>query len=86
MIYTLNKKTIFINMALQIKKIFFNIFINSTFFLVLIIGIQNSIKKQKVNFLINQTIELPVGFIVGVSFISGSLAGSLISINDSLKK
>ena len=71
---------------MTIKKIFFNFFINSLFFLVLIIGIQNSIKKQKVNFLINQTIELPVGFIVGVSFISGSLAGSLISIKYSLKK
>jgi len=71
---------------MTIKKIFFNFFINSLFFLVLIIGIQNSIKKQKVNFLINQTIELPVGFIVGVSFISGSLVGSLISINYSFKK
>ena len=73
-------------MNLQIKKIFFILLINSTFFLVLIIGIQNSLKKQKVNFLINQTIQLPVGFIVGVSFISGSLVGNLISINDSLKK
>ena len=71
---------------MTIKKIFFNLLLNSTFFLVLIIGIQNSIKKQKVNFLINQTIELPVGFIVGVSFISGLLAGSLTSINDSVKK
>ena len=73
-------------MTLQIKKILFNLLINSTFFLVLIIGIQNSIKKQKVNFLSNQTIELPIGFIVGVSFISGSLVGSLTSINDSFKK
>ena len=73
-------------MTLQIKKIFFILLINSTFFLVLIIGIQNSIKKQKVNLLINQTIELPVGFIVGVSFISGSLVGSLISINYPFKK
>ena len=73
-------------MNLQIKKIFSNLLINSTFFLVLIFGIQNSIKKQKVNFLINKTIELPVGFIVGVSFISGSLAGGLISINNSFKK
>ena len=71
---------------MTIKKIFFNFFINSLFFLVLIIGIQNSIKKQKVNFLINQTIELPVGFIVGVSFISGSLVGGLISINYPFKK
>ena len=73
-------------MTLQIKKFFFNLLINSTFFLVLIIGIQNSIKKQKVNFLSTQTIELPLGFIVGVSFISGSLVGSLTSINDSFKK
>ena len=73
-------------MTLQIKKFFFNLFINSKFFLVLIIGIQNSIKKQKVNFLSTQTIELPLGFIVGVSFISGSLVGSLTSINDSFKK
>ena len=73
-------------MTLKIKKIFFNLLINSTFFLVLIIGIQNGIKKQKVNFLGNQTIELPIGFIVGVSFISGSLVGSLTSINDSFKK
>ena len=73
-------------MTLQIKKILFNLLINSTFFLVLIIGVQNSIKKQKVNFLSNQTIELPIGFIVGVSFISGSLVGSLTSINDSFKK
>ena len=73
-------------MAFQIKKIFLNILINATFFFVLIIGIQNSIKKQKVNFLGNQTIELPIGFIVGVSFISGSLVGSLISINNSFKE
>ena len=73
-------------MTLKIKKILFNLLINSTFFLVLIIGVQNSIKKQKVNFLSNQTIELPIGFIVGVSFISGSLVGSLTSINDSFKK
>ena len=73
-------------MNLQIKKIFFILLINSTFFLVLIIGIQNSLKKQKVNFLINQTIGLPVGIIVGVRFISGSLVGSLILINDSSKE
>ena len=73
-------------MTLQIKKIFFNLLINSTFFLVLIIGIQNGIKKQKVNFLGNQTIELPIGFIVGVSFISGSLVGSLTTTNNSFKK
>ena len=73
-------------MELHIKKILFNILLNSTFFVVLVIGIQNSVKKQKVNFLINQTVQLPVAFIVGVSFISGSVVGNLISITDSFKK
>ena len=34
----------------------------------------------------DKSVELPIGFIVGVSFISGSLVGSLTSINDSFKK
>ena len=46
----------------------------------LIIGIQNSTNKSKVNFLINETINLPISFIVGTSFISGTLAGTLISL------
>ena len=45
----------------------------------LIIGIQNSPKKARVNLLINETIQLPIGFIVGVSFITGSFLGNLIS-------
>ena len=63
------------------KKIFFNIFLNCSLFLILIIGIQNSSKKTKVDFLINETIELPIGFIVGCSFISGSIIGSIFNIN-----
>ncbi len=46
----------------------------------LIIGIQNSSDKSKVNFLINETINLPISFIVGTSFISGTLIGTLISL------
>ena len=45
----------------------------------LIIGIQNSTKKSTVNLLINETIQLPISFIVGVSFITGSLLGNLVS-------
>ena len=64
-----------------IKKIFFPITFNTTLFLFLIIGIQNSSNKSKVNFLINETVNLPVSFIVGVSFISGSILGNALSIN-----
>ena len=63
-----------------LKKIIFFIFFNSCLFLLLVVGIQNSSKKSKINFLVNQTVKLPIGFIFGASFISGSLTGGLISL------
>ena len=54
-------------------------------FSLLIIGIQNSLNKSKVNLLIEETVFLPVGFILGSSFITGSIFGSLITINFSKK-
>ncbi len=45
------------------------------------IGIQNSSNKSKVNFLINETVKLPISFIVGSSFICGSIIGSFFTIN-----
>ena len=67
-------------MSFNFKKIFFSILFNSTLFLMLLIGIQNSSSKYKVNFIINKTVDLPLSFIIGVSFISGSITGSLVSI------
>tara|TARA_A100001234_G_scaffold193063_1_gene180600 strand:- start:119 stop:286 length:168 start_codon:yes stop_codon:yes gene_type:complete len=49
--------------------------------MVLFIGIQNSSNKSKVDFLINETIELPIGFLVGSSFILGSILGSFVDFN-----
>ena len=71
-------------MSVILKKIIFATAFNSCLFLFLIIGIQNSSIKSKVNFLINETVELPISFIIGASFISGSLIGSFLNIN--LKK
>ena len=62
-----------------LKKIAFLILFNSSLFTVLMIGLQNNSKQSKVDFIINETVNLPIGFIVGVSFISGSLTGSLVS-------
>ena len=45
------------------------------------VGIQNSSQKRSVNLLITKTINLPVIFIVGVSFISGSITAGLLNIN-----
>ena len=67
-------------MQFLLKKIILSFVFNSSLFLILIIGIQNSSNKGKVNFLINETITLPMSFIVGTSFISGSVAGTLLSI------
>ena len=61
-----------------IKKITFSLIFNSSLLLMLIIGIQNSSNKNKVNFLVNESVELPVSFIIGLSFISGSIFGNCI--------
>ena len=68
-------------MFFKLKKILFNSAINFTFFLLLLIGIQNSSNKSKVNLLIDETIALPVSFIMGTSFITGSLLGGFITLN-----
>ena len=68
-------------MSTLLKKIIFGFTFNSCLFLLLMAGIQNSYNKSRVNFLINETVELPVGFIVGSSFIGGSVIGGLLTAN-----
>ena len=68
-----------------IKKIFFTLIFNTSLLTMLFLGIQNSSNKKKVDFLFDKTILLPVSFIVGVSFISGSIVGSFLNITDVLK-
>ena len=70
-----------INMTLFIKKLLYSAIFNSSLFAVLFIGIQNSSNKSKVDFLINETIELPISFIAGSSFILGSILGSFVNFN-----
>ena len=72
-------------MIFKFKNFLFLTTFNICLFLILLIGIQNSSNKSKVNFLINETIELPVSFIIGTSFISGSILGGLTLLN-SFKK
>ena len=67
-------------MVILFKKLFFSFTLNSVLFLMLIIGIQNSENKNKIDLIIGKTITLPISFIVGVSFISGSIMGSLLPI------
>ena len=73
-------------MPCLIKKILFTLIFNTSLLTMLILGIQNSSNKNKVNFFFDRTILLPVSFIVGVSFISGSLIGNYLTITDIFRK
>ena len=68
-------------MKFLIKKLFFTALFNSCLFLMLFIGIQNSSKKSKVDILIEETVELPISFIMGSSFILGSVLGNFFVLN-----
>ncbi len=63
------------------KKFFFILTFNLSLFLILIVGIQNSSNSKKVNLIFEETVSLPVSFIVGISFISGSIIASCINFN-----
>ncbi len=67
-------------MQFKIRKLFFIITFNFSLLLLLMIGIQNSSIKKKVNLIFNETVNLPVSFIIGISFISGSVTGSIFQI------
>ena len=73
-------------MLLTFKKLLLTFSLNTCFFLILMIGLQNSSNESKVNLIIYETVKLPLGFVVGTGFISGSLLGSLITINFENKK
>ena len=68
-------------MLFPVKKLFFTITFNFSLFLLLMVGIQNSSNKTKINLIIDETINLPISFIIGMSFISGSLTGGILYSN-----
>ena len=73
-------------MQTQIKKLFFITTFNSCLFTLLVIGLQNNSNKSKVNLPIGETVKLPIGFIVGTSFIAGSIIGNFFNLSLPNKK
>ena len=73
-------------MFFSFKKLFSTITFNLSLFFLLMIGIQNSSNKTKINLIINESVNLPISFIVGISFITGSLTGGILSSNFHNKK
>mgnify|MGYP003347755046 CR=1 FL=1 len=69
-------------MSLFVKRLLHSVIFNSCLFALLFIGIQNSSNKSKVELLISESIELPISFIVGSSFILGSIFGSFFVFNN----
>ena len=62
----------------SINNYIFIVLFNFILFIFLFLGIQNSQKKERVNFFFVETIKLPITFILGNSFIIGSLTGGLL--------
>jgi len=46
----------------------------------LCLGSQNLNKRYSIDFLINKTVTLPIGFLVGTSFTLGLISGGLTSV------
>ena len=57
----------------------FNLFLNLILFIFMILCIQNTSKNKNIDFIFFKTIPLPVSFIIGSSFIFGSINGGLIA-------
>ena len=62
-------KLLSLNIATAVLLIFF-----------ICLGSQNLSKRHSLNLLINKTVSLPIGFLVGTSFTLGILSGGLTSI------
>ena len=51
---------------MHLKKTLFSLLFNSSLLLMLVIGIQNSNKQTRVNLLINESVKLPISFVIGI--------------------
>ena len=67
------------------KLLIISFFINFLILSLIYLGIQNSNNKRPIHFLSFKSVELPVGFLLGLSFIIGSTTGStLLIVNKNL--
>tara|TARA_B100000579_G_C22012683_1_gene480228 strand:+ start:20 stop:256 length:237 start_codon:yes stop_codon:yes gene_type:complete len=67
-------------MLLKLKLFTFNITTTILLILFLCLGSQNLDKRYSLNILMTETVELPNGFIMGMTFILGFISGGLTSI------
>ena len=67
-------------MLLKLKLLTLNITSAILLLFFLCLGSQNLSKKHNLNFLINKTVPLPIGFLVGTSFTLGLISGGVTSV------
>ena len=67
-------------MFLKLKLLTLNIGTAILLMFFLCLGSQNLNKKYKLDFLINKTVALPVGFLIGTSFTFGLITGGVTSV------
>ena len=67
-------------MFLKLQLLTFNIGASILLIFFLCLGSQNLSNRYTLNFMINKTVPLPIGFIIGSSFTLGFLSGVLTSV------
>ena len=67
-------------MFLKLKLLSLNIGSAMLLIFFLCLGSQNLSKKHNLNFLIDQTVPLPIGFLIGTSFTVGLISGGVTSV------
>ena len=67
-------------MFLRLQLLTLNIGTSILLILFLCLGSQNLGKKHSLNLLLNKTVPLPIGFLVGTSFTLGLISGGLTSV------
>ena len=67
-------------MIFKLKLLTLNITASTLLILFLCLGSQNLSKRYSLNFLIDKTVPIPIGFIIGTSFTLGILTGGLTSV------
>ncbi len=67
-------------MFFRLQLLILNIATATLLIFFLCLGSQNLSKRYTLNFLINKTVALPIGFLIGTSFTIGSISGGLTSV------
>ena len=71
----------------KIKLLVLNFITNLSLLILLFICIQNSNKNNNIKFFSFKSIEMPISFIIGISFFAGSsIGGTLTTLNNNNHK